>query len=73
MVIRSRPLSLQAQRLIEPALSRGAYHVEKVDGQLVWHAPAGAPFKDASTDPDASLPLRLLVKLLGPFAPDEML
>ena len=73
LVIRSRPLSLQAQRLIEPALSRGAYHVEKVDGQLVWHAPAGAPFKDASTDPDASLPLRLLVKLLGPFAPDEML
>ena len=73
LVIRSRPLSMQAQRLIEPALSRGAYHVEKVDGQLIWHAPAGAPFKDASTDPDASLPLRLLVKLLGPFAPDEML
>lgn len=73
LVIRSRPLSLQAQRLIEPALSRGAYHVEKVDGRLVWRAPLGAAFKDASTDPDASVPLRLLVKLLGPFAPDEML
>lgn len=73
LMIRSRPLALQAQRLIEPALSRGAYHVEKLDGQLLWHAPEGSSLKDTRTEPDASLPLRLLVKLLGPFAPDEML
>ena len=73
LVIRSRSLSQQAERLIKPALSQGAYHVEKVNGQLVWHAPSGASLEDTRTEPDASLPLRLLVKLLGPFAPDEML
>ena len=73
LVIRSRPLSQQAEHLIEPALNRGAYHVEKVDGELLWHAPDGSSLKDTRTEPDASLPLRLLVKLLGPFAPDEML
>ena len=73
LVIRSRPLSQQAEHLIEPALNRGAYHVEKVGGELLWRAPQGSSLQDTRTEPDASLPLRLLVKLLGPFAPDEML
>ena len=41
--------------------------------QLVWRAPPGAAFQDTRSEPDASTELKLLVKLIGPFAPDEML
>ena len=73
VVIRNRTLSLEATRMIEPALTSGAYHVELVSNQLVWRAPQGSELKDSTTEPDASLPLKLLLKLLGPLAPDEML
>ncbi len=73
IVIRNRALSLEATRMIEPALTRGAYHVELLDGQLVWRAPQGLGRQDSMTEPDASLPLKLMLKLIGPLAPDEML
>lgn len=73
IVIRNRALSLEATRMIEPALESGAWRVERVDGQLVWRAPRGSQLEDSRTEPDASLGLRLLLKLMGPFAPDEML
>ena len=73
IVIRNRALSLEATRMIEPALTRGAYHVELIEGQLVWRAPQGSGRQDSMTEPDASLPLKLMLKLIGPLAPDEML
>ncbi|CAN5423593.1 phospholipase D family protein [soil metagenome] len=73
IIIRNRVLSLEATRMIEPALASGAYHVELSDGQLIWRAPQGSGLKDATTEPDVSITLRLLLKLIGPFAPDEML
>ena len=42
-------------------------------GQLVWHAPEGSGLPDATTEPDASAPLRLMLQLLGPLAPDHLL
>ena len=59
--------------MIEPALTSGAYRVELVDGQLMWRAPQGSGLKDSTTEPDATLTLKLLLKLFGPLAPDEML
>ncbi|NML86317.1 phospholipase D family protein [Polaromonas sp.] len=73
IVIRSRPLSLEATRMIEPALATAAYQVELTDGKLLWRAPQGSRLKNASTEPDAGVGLRLLLKLIGPLAPDEML
>ncbi|MES2363032.1 MAG: phospholipase D family protein [Pseudomonadota bacterium] len=73
IVIRNRALSAEASRMIEPALTGGAWHVELVDGRLVWRAPQGSGLQDANTEPDASLGLRLMVRLIAPFAPDEML
>lgn len=73
IIIRSRALSQEATRLIEPALARSAYRVELVDGQLVWRAPQGSQLKDSTTEPDASMGLKLMLKLIGPFAPEEML
>ena len=73
IVIRNRTLSRETTRMIEPALANGAYRVELVDGQLMWRAPQGSGLKDSTTEPDASLTLKLLLKLFGPLAPDEML
>ena len=73
IVIRNRALSLEATRMIEPALTRGAYHVELIEDQLVWRAPQGLERQNSMTEPDASLPLKLMLKLIGPLAPDEML
>ena len=73
IAIRNRKLASEATALIEPGLTTGAYRVELVNGQLVWRAPAGSGLPDATSEPDASLGLRLLVKLISPFAPVEML
>ena len=73
IVIRNRTLSQETTRMIEPALAGGAYRVELVDRELVWRAPQGSGLKDSTTEPDASLTLKLLLKLFGPLAPDEML
>ncbi len=73
LVIRSRKLAGETTRLIEPALARGAYKVELVNDQLVWRAPKGSSLKDSLSEPDASVGLKIMLKMIGPFAPDEML
>jgi cardiolipin synthase C len=74
VVIRSAALAAQATRQIEPALAQGAYRVElQSGGQLVWRAPSGSPLPDTRVEPDTSVGLRLILKVIGPFAPDEML
>lgn len=74
VVIRSPKLALEASRLIESSMASGAYRLALVnEQQLRWHAPEGSNLQDVSVEPDASLGLRLLVQLIAPFAPDEML
>ncbi|MBC7380478.1 MAG: phospholipase D family protein [Burkholderiaceae bacterium] len=74
LVIRSASMSKEAIRQIESTLRTDAYRVEQSPGgTLVWRAPAGAGFADTRHEPDASLKLRLLIQLISPFAPDEML
>ncbi len=73
LVIQNRALAAEASRMIEPALASGAWHVESVNGQLLWRAPEGSTLKDTAIEPDASLGLKLLLLMIAPFAPDEML
>lgn len=73
IIIRNRKLSQEALRMIEPALASGAYRVELAGGELMWRAPQGSGLKDSKIEPDASRVLKLLLKLFGPLAPDEML
>ena len=73
IVIRNRGIAAEATRLTEPTLASGAYRVELLDGKLLWHAPAGLQPKVTSTEPDASVGIKLLTNLIAPFAPDEML
>jgi phosphatidylserine/phosphatidylglycerophosphate/cardiolipin synthase-like enzyme len=74
LLIRSTAISQEAQRQIDATIAQGAYRLDlDKDQQLVWRAPPGAAFPDSRSDPEASTGLKLLVKLIAPFAPDEML
>ncbi|MFM9902478.1 MAG: phospholipase D family protein [Polaromonas sp.] len=73
IVIRNRAISLEATKLIEPTLAAGAYRVQLVNDQLVWRAPQGSPLMDTTSEPDASIGLKLMTRLIAPFAPEEML
>lgn len=73
IIIRNRALCAEATNMIEPALEHGAYRVELVQGQLRWRAPLASQLTDSDTEPDASIGLKLMIKLLGPLAPEEML
>ena len=73
VVVRSSRLASEAYALIVPSLLKGAYKVESQGGSLVWRAPQGSGLQDTTSEPDASFGLKLLVRVIGPFAPDEML
>jgi putative cardiolipin synthase len=73
LVIRNNALAHEAAALVEASFSSNAYRVLQDGGGLLWRAPPGARFADVRSEPDAPLRLRLLVRLIGPFAPDEML
>lgn len=73
VLVRSNELSRIATEKIEVALREGSWHVEEQDGRLVWRAPQGSGLQDATTEPDASASLRLMLKLFGPLAPDKLL
>jgi cardiolipin synthase C len=73
LLIRSAAVSREAARQVDATIAQGAYRLELDKDRLVWRAPPGAPFKDARSEPEASTRLRLLARLIAPFAPDEML
>ncbi len=73
LLIRSNELSRAASEQIERGMRERSWHVELVDGSLVWRAPQGSGLKDATTEPDAGAMLRLMLRLFGPLAPDQLL
>ena len=73
IVVRSKAMAVEATRLIEPTLQTGSYHVQLQGDQLVWRAPQGLLLPDATSEPDASVGLKLIADLIAPFAPEEML
>lgn len=73
LLIRSTALSQEATRQIENTMNTAAYRLERHDGKYYWRAPQGASFGDEKREPGASTKLRVLVRVLGPFAPEEML
>ena len=73
LVIRSAQLAQVATRQVEQTLATGAYRLERRGKGLHWRAPAGAGFGDEDSEPGASTKLKLLVRVIGPLAPDEML
>lgn len=72
LLIRNRTLAQQALAMAAPVLEHNAYRLEYPEGRLVWRAPDGSAH-EAPGEPDASAGLQFMLKLVGPFAPDEML
>lgn len=73
LAIRSPALAGQVVRLFEDVAATSSYRVEALaDGRLRWTGPPGTPTFEGS-EPDAGIGTRLLLLLLGPFAPDELL
>jgi cardiolipin synthase C len=74
LLVRNARLAQLATQKIEATMAQSAYHLAlQPGGGLVWRAPPGAPFKDAHSEPEAGAKLKLLISVLGPFAPEEML
>jgi len=73
LLIRSNELSRVAAMQIEDAMREASWRVERDGRGLVWRAPQGSNLADARSEPDASAGLRLLLRLIGPLAPDELL
>jgi len=75
LLVRSGELSRAASAQIERGMREGSWRVEldKKKRSLVWRAPEGSNLQDTGTEPDASLTLRLLLRLFGPLAPDQLL
>ena len=73
LLVRSVALAQQATRQVENTLATAAYRLEKHDGRFFWRAPAGASFGSETSEPGASTKLKLMVRLIAPFSPDEML
>lgn len=73
LLARSRRLAGQLTQEVQKTLASAAYRLERRDGHFVWLAPPGAGFPDEKSEPGASVKTKLMVRLLGPFAPDEML
>ena len=74
LLVASRKLSAEAARNIEESLDESAWHVTLEGGKrLLWRAPSGSDWGDQTSEPDASLPLRMLIRLIGPLAPDHLL
>jgi cardiolipin synthase C len=74
LLIRSGNIARIATQKTEATMGQNAYRVGlEPGGGLVWHAPPGATFKDAHSEPKAGAKLKLLISVLGPLAPEEML
>jgi putative cardiolipin synthase len=75
VVMHSPEIARQMQQLYDEVSSANSYRLSlDPDGRLLWtlSPPGGAPTV-LTGEPEASLWLKLTVKLLSPFAPEEML
>ncbi|QIL78766.1 phospholipase D family protein [Diaphorobacter sp. HDW4A] len=73
VLVRSNRLSAETTRLIEPALALGSWHVVLENGSLVWKPPQNSDLREENADPDTSLPLRMMLKIIAPMVPDSVL
>ncbi|WP_228529546.1 phospholipase D family protein [Diaphorobacter caeni] len=73
VLVRSDRLSAETVRLIEPGLILGSWHVVLENGDLLWKPPQNSDLKEETTDPDTSLPLRMMLQIIAPLVPDSVL
>jgi cardiolipin synthase C len=76
LVIRSSTIARELSANIEQTVA-DSYRLEWSGKRLFWHPPRDSSGATAAqpltSEPDASTRLKLLLRLIGPFAPEEML
>ena len=74
VLVVSQELGRQAGNLVNQGMNVDAWNVVlDADGKLLWRAPKNSGRDDQGTEPDASLPLRMMLQIIGPLAPDSLL
>ncbi|HEY8050636.1 MAG TPA: phospholipase D family protein [Ramlibacter sp.] len=73
LVIRSAAFAKACTASIEDMIDHGSYLLERRGEGFLWKAPAGASFKDSTSEPEATWKQKLMAGAIAPFAPDEML
>ncbi|RZI85220.1 MAG: phospholipase D family protein [Rubrivivax sp.] len=73
VLVRSPEIAQQLGRLFDD-VSKGCYHLSLGEGQRVqWRTTPPDPALEGQTEPEASAWLKFGLKVLSPFAPEEML
>ena len=74
LLIGSQTMAQAMIEQIEEVLESAAWQVTlDANNRLQWHTPASSEAPHAHAEPNASVPLQLLLKMAAPFAPDELL
>jgi cardiolipin synthase C len=74
LVIRSPEIARQVTGLLDDVSADGSYRLSLDDsGRIVWTSGEGLDLKTWHTDPETTLTQRIALKLLAPFAPEELL
>jgi putative cardiolipin synthase len=73
LLVRSDELARLANERIESGFRREAWRVQMDGGTLLWRAPPDSQLADTRTEPDTSVGKRMMIRLLGPLAPDRLL
>ena len=73
LLIRSAAFSKACTGRIEDMIAHGSYRLARQGSGFLWQAPEGADFKNATSEPEASVQQKFMAGAIAPFAPDEML
>ena len=72
-MLHSKMLVLDHKLTVIGSMREAAWLLEDTPGGLVWRAPEDSDWGDQTREPDASLPLRMMIRIIGPLAPDHLL
>jgi phosphatidylserine/phosphatidylglycerophosphate/cardiolipin synthase-like enzyme len=74
LVVRSPEIARQVTNLIDDISAEGSYHLSlDASGHIVWSSGEGSEEKVWHNEPETTKMQRLSIKLLAPFAPEELL
>jgi phosphatidylserine/phosphatidylglycerophosphate/cardiolipin synthase-like enzyme len=74
LVVRSPEIARQVTNLIDDISAEGSYRLSlDASGHIVWSSGEGTEERVWHTEPETTKMQRLTIKLLAPFAPEELL
>ena len=74
LVLRSPELARQVTSLLDDVSTDGSYRLElDPDGQILWSTGEPGAQRFWRNDPETTFGQRILLRILAPFAPEELL